>query len=282
MYKPLQLPGGFVLFISFLFTIPLVTLAEPTSPLDPFRHIAKHAQKEPEQPVCCLKPLTPNEPTEEILSFEDWKAKQEQLLHVEQVQVDGPKTSSISNAVGGHPLSAEIHQESSPDSGVNVEALQQPPSASIPPEPIIIQQPAHSRVPLTDRFNYASLDCSARVYQAHKSARSPASVLSSKKDRYLLSPCQTPEEKFIVVELCDDIRIDTVQLANFEFFSGVFKDFSVSVARTYPENPQDWTPAGTYRAKNVRGIQVCRYYIFCSVLTQISCFVVIPYSYFFT
>lgn len=255
MYKPLQLPGGFVLFISFLFTIPLVTLAEPTSPLDPFRHIAKHAQKEPEQPVCCLKPLTPNEPTEEILSFEDWKAKQEQLLHVEQVQVDGPKASSISNTAGGHPLSAEIHQESLPDSGVNVEALQQPPSASIPSEPIIIQQPAHSRVPLTDRFNYASLDCSARVYQAHKSARSPASVLSSKKDRYLLSPCQTPEEKFIVVELCDDIRIDTVQLANFEFFSGVFKDFSVSVARTYPENSQDWTPAGTYRAKNVRGIQ---------------------------
>ena len=73
----------------------------------------------------------------------------------------------------------------------------------------------------------------------------------------MLSPCNTPgEDKFVVVELCEDIRIDTVQLANFEFFSGVFKDFSVSVARTYTTDPEEWTPAGTYRAKNIRGVQV--------------------------
>ena len=74
----------------------------------------------------------------------------------------------------------------------------------------------------------------------------------------MLSPCNSPdgENKFVVVELCDDIRIDTVQLANFEFFSGVFKDFSVSVARTSPTDPDVWIPAGTYRAKNIRGIQV--------------------------
>jgi hypothetical protein len=60
------------------------------------------------------------------------------------------------------------------------------------------------------------------------------------------------------VELCDDIRIDTVQLANFEFFSGVFKDFTVRVSDRYPANPADlnvWTIAGSYRAKNIRGVQ---------------------------
>ncbi|THH09836.1 hypothetical protein EW145_g1726, partial [Phellinidium pouzarii] len=66
------------------------------------------------------------------------------------------------------------------------------------------------------------------------------------------------EAQFVVVELCEDVRIDTVQLANFEFFSGVFKDFSVSVARTYSMDKEDWTPAGTYRAKNIRGIQSFR------------------------
>jgi hypothetical protein len=108
------------------------------------------------------------------------------------------------------------------------------------------------RIPLTDRFNYASTDCSARVHTAHKSAKSSSSILSSKKDRYMLSPCNE-KEQFVVVELCDDIRIDTVQLANYEFFSGVFKEFTVSVAKTYTEG---WVVAGTYRAKNIRGVQV--------------------------
>ena len=73
----------------------------------------------------------------------------------------------------------------------------------------------------------------------------------------MLSPCGMSDggQQFVVVELCEDIRIDTVQLANFEFFSGVFKDFTVSVAKTY--NAEGWTVAGTYKAKNVRGVQVC-------------------------
>ena len=73
----------------------------------------------------------------------------------------------------------------------------------------------------------------------------------------MLSPCgmSNGEKQFVVVELCEDIRIDTVQLANFEFFSGVFKDFTVSVAKTY--DAEGWTVAGTYKAKNVRGVQVC-------------------------
>ena len=79
----------------------------------------------------------------------------------------------------------------------------------------------------------------------------------------MLSPCKPAngEKQFIVVELCEDIRIDTVQLANFEFFSGVFKDFSVRVAKTYTTEGEGWADAGIYRAKNVRGVQVC-YHIF--------------------
>ena len=79
----------------------------------------------------------------------------------------------------------------------------------------------------------------------------------------MLSPCATKtadgkeEDQFVIVELCEDIRIDTVQLANFEFFSGVFKDFTVSVARTYTPDVPEWTTVGTYRARNIRGVQVC-------------------------
>jgi hypothetical protein len=52
--------------------------------------------------------------------------------------------------------------------------------------------------------------------------------------------------RVVVVELYDDIRIDTLQLANFKFFSGVFKEFSVSVVKTYVSTEAEgWTVVGT-------------------------------------
>ena len=48
---------------------------------------------------------------------------------------------------------------------------------------------------------------------------------------------------------------DTILLANFEFFSGVFKDISISAAQTY--DADRWQSLGTFRAKNIRTVQVC-------------------------
>ncbi|OCB85710.1 FMN-dependent alpha-hydroxy acid dehydrogenase [Sanghuangporus baumii] len=236
MYKLSLLPVG---LIALLLSTPALA-QQRTTPADPFYHIAKTAQRPPEPPVCCLRPLPSIEPgpAEEVLSFEEWKAKQEQELL--QKQKDGTASTKTSS----RSVPSEVQKKES-------EAEGGPPPLEPPAPP-----PPQFRVPLTDRFNYASLDCSARVHYAHRSARSASNLLSSKKDKYMLSPCNTPgEDKFVVVELCEDIRIDTVQLANFEFFSGMFKDFSVSVARTYTTDPEEWTSAGTYRAKNIRGVQ---------------------------
>ncbi|KAL5501837.1 hypothetical protein ACEPAH_9098 [Sanghuangporus vaninii] len=236
MYRLSILPVG---LIALLLSAPALS-QQQTTPADPFYHIAKTAQRPPEPPVCCLRPLPSVEPgpVEEVLSFEEWKAKQEQELL--QKQKDGDASTKTSS----RSVPSEVQKNES-------EAEGGPPPLEPPAPP-----PPQFRVPLTDRFNYASLDCSARVHYAHRSARSASNLLSSKKDKYMLSPCNTPgEDKFVVVELCEDIRIDTVQLANFEFFSGVFKDFSVSVARTYTTDPEEWTSAGTYRAKNIRGVQ---------------------------
>jgi Sad1 / UNC-like C-terminal len=63
----------------------------------------------------------------------------------------------------------------------------------------------------------------------HPEARSASNILSSKRDRYKLS-------------LCEEIRIDTVHLSNFEFFNGIFKEFTVSVAKTYAATEAEgWT-----------------------------------------
>jgi hypothetical protein len=110
--------------------------------------------------------------------------------------------------------------------------------------------PTHFCVPLMDRFNFASLDCSAHVHMAHRGARSALSILSSKWDRYMLSLCSAVLQ-FVVVELCKNIRIDAVQLADFEFFSGIFKEFTVSIAKMYVTDVECWAVVGTYVGKYV-------------------------------
>lgn len=231
-----------------LATLPVVagTISlSPTSSNNPFRAIAVvHRTQQPEPPLCCLKPPptidSPEGPEDVLLSFEDWKSKQfhigsHSVFKVDTSDSDAPSKTNVRNA-DVQPMDAQLLSD-----------LSYPTSDdTLPP---------HFRVPITDRFNYANMDCSARVHTTHKSAKYTSSILSSKRDKYMLSPCSA-DPQFVVVELCDDIRIDTVQLANFEFFSGVFKDFSVSVAKTYTGTDEGWTHAGTYRAKNTRGVQV--------------------------
>ena len=252
---PLQLLPALMALMS---AYPVLTA--PTSKNDPFRAIVLRIPK-PDLPVCCLRPLPTVGPVEDdvLLSFEEWKVKQsavkDQAKTKEQDAFNRSAEASLSEVAGNggngsEVASAVVSESAAPGSPLDVGDTIELSSVAVSP---------HFRVPITDRFNYANLDCSARVHLAHRSAKSSSSILSSKRDRYMLSPCNPPkkEQQFVVVELCEDIRIDTVQLANFEFFSGVFKDFRVSVAKTYTTEAEGWTTAGTYRARNIRGVQVC-------------------------
>lgn len=239
------------LSLASLAALPAIAVTVPlpsTSFNDPFRAvIVVHRTQQPEPPLCCLKPLPTIDPPEGpeggLLSFEEWKSKQ---FHAGSQNVPAKFQPETSNRDTPSKTNAQ-------NADVPLVDTQLPPDLSYPTSNDNL--PPHFRVPIVDRFDYANLDCSARVHTSHKSAKSASSILSSKKDKYMLSPCSA-DAQFVVVELCDDIRIDTVQLANFEFFSGVFKDFSVSVAKTYTGTNEGWTPAGTYRAKNIRGVQV--------------------------
>jgi hypothetical protein len=243
--------------LCLLFASPVLSGRLPlTTPYDPFHAIAALAPKPREEPICCLKPLTPLEPVDDdlFLSFEDWKAKRFSESNNSQ-KGSAPPNDSV-------PDESPAEQHTPAVMGAAAHTLDASDSAPTVPGPVIATPtpPPHFRVPLTDRFNYASLDCSARVHTAHHGAKSASSILSSKRDRYMLSPCAAAQPQFVVVELCEDIRIDTVQLANFEFFSGVFREFTVSVAKTYvATDAEGWTVVGTYVGKNVRGVQVRLY-----------------------
>ncbi|EOA89463.1 uncharacterized protein SETTUDRAFT_167928 [Exserohilum turcica Et28A] len=105
-----------------------------------------------------------------------------------------------------------------------------------------------------ERFNYASFDCAATVLKTNKQAKSSSSILVENKDSYMLNIC-SEDNKFLIVELCDDILVDTVVLANYEFFSSMFRHFRVSVSDRYPVKMEKWRTLGTFEARNSRDIQ---------------------------
>ena len=105
-----------------------------------------------------------------------------------------------------------------------------------------------------ERFNYASFDCAATILKTNPRCKSSSSVLVENKDSYMLNECAT-ENKFIIVELCDDILIDTIVLANFEFFSSMFRTFRVSISDRYPIKMDRWNELGVFEARNSREIQ---------------------------
>ena len=105
-----------------------------------------------------------------------------------------------------------------------------------------------------ERFNYASFDCAATVLKTNPQCKGSSSVLVENKDSYMLNECSA-ENKFFIVELCGDILVDTIVLANFEFFSSMFRTFSVSVSDRYPVKLDKWKELGVFEARNSRDVQ---------------------------
>ncbi|KAL8824527.1 MAG: hypothetical protein Q9191_004998 [Dirinaria sp. TL-2023a] len=105
-----------------------------------------------------------------------------------------------------------------------------------------------------ERFNHASFDCAATVLKTNTECKGSTSVLVENKDSYMLNECSA-KNKFFIVELCNDILVDTVVLANFEFFSSMFRTFRVSVSDRYPVKLEKWRELGTFEARNSREVQ---------------------------
>lgn len=102
------------------------------------------------------------------------------------------------------------------------------------------------------RFNYASSECGAKVLRTNPEAREVSAVVSPSKDRYMLNPCSAPN-KYLVIELCEQIGIDTIVIGTFEYFSSLFKDFQVLGSNQFPM--ARWELLGNFTASNIRDLQ---------------------------
>ncbi|TGJ82013.1 hypothetical protein E0Z10_g6739 [Xylaria hypoxylon] len=105
-----------------------------------------------------------------------------------------------------------------------------------------------------ERFSYSSFDAGATVKKTSPAARNPTAILVENKDSYMLLECGR-KNKFFIVELSDMILVDTVVIANFEFFSSMVRQFRVSISDRYPVKLDKWKTLGTFQARNSRDIQ---------------------------
>lgn len=209
----------------------------------------------------------------------------------DQLKASDPLLKSPNEAVPGpsEPSGySSFHVDPDASSSANVQVPgtvpSTPPPAKLDSETIssnsgpdslpALADPAKQLSSLKHRWNFASFDCAAVVHRANPSAKFASAILSEKKDRYMLSPCPGAnsevdkhhphgsesgdgvEGQFVIVELCDEISIDTIVLGNYEFFSRMFKRFRVRVARNLQGREDEWYDVGTFRARNVRGLQV--------------------------
>ncbi|CAK7234316.1 hypothetical protein SEUCBS140593_008903 [Sporothrix eucalyptigena] len=105
-----------------------------------------------------------------------------------------------------------------------------------------------------ERFSFASFDAGATILKTNKGVKNAKAILVENKDSYMLLECRT-RDKHVIVEMSDDILVDTVVLANFEFFSSMVRRFRVSVSDRYPVKADRWRVLGEYEARNSRDIQ---------------------------
>lgn len=114
--------------------------------------------------------------------------------------------------------------------------------------------PAANKQPvlkLKNLKNYASPDCGAKIIAANSESSGTGYILTSTRDEYLLSPCKS--RIWFVVELCEAIQAERIDLANYELFSSSPKNFSVGVSSRFPT--RDWSNVGRFVAKDERYIQ---------------------------
>lgn len=226
-----------------------------------------------EHPSITVQKYVPDkDDSEEILSFEAWKERQfreavnsglvqdiepdvpVQSENVEQgAQVDnsGPSTGQPKSEVGKLETDAQREAPKQKTDEVKTKSNGSGGKQS--------SNPPH-------RYNYASPDCSARVISSSSSSQNAKSVLHKSKDRYMLTPCNA-KEHWVVIELCDEIRIEAVEIGMFEFFSGVVKEVVLSVDALEDDDSDesedhsnrtdsDWEQVAIFEAKNIRGSQV--------------------------
>ncbi|CAF0836473.1 unnamed protein product [Brachionus calyciflorus] len=110
---------------------------------------------------------------------------------------------------------------------------------------------------LQRRKNYASLHCGAKLIANNKESSNPSHILTESKDDYMLNSCSS--KVWFIIELCEAIKLNEIQIANFELFSNVPRQFKIYASERFiPSSNNNWPSKyflGTFEANNTRNLQ---------------------------
>lgn len=193
-----------------------------------------------------------------FLSFEEWKAQNLQEAMATQ-DTKTPQTST-DHAQGTMPVAVNMSNEprvmgpDTPDPTFDASIPAQHSSAVLERNRKIAENPQSHVVQKKERFNHASFDCAASIVQSNRESKGSSNILKENKDYYMLNVCGAAS-KFVIIELCNDILVDNLQMANFEYFSGVFKEVKVQISSKFPPGREGWQTLGNFKARHVREIQ---------------------------
>ena len=101
------------------------------------------------------------------------------------------------------------------------------------------------------KTNYASSECGAKVIAANPEAENTGAILNENRDFYMLNPCSC--NIWFVIELCEKVSAETIEVANFELFSSTMENFKVYFSTRYPT--REWEYGGLLQGKAERTVQ---------------------------
>jgi hypothetical protein len=221
----------------------------------------------------------PVEVEEDLVSFEDWKRRK---LGEEEDSTEsqrGQETTAMSHDTSSSKSASSLSDTAqSSGTALNINKTngenrtlveKDTVNGSIPKPKGERDRSEPPKAPAHNKYNYASPDCSARIHSSSRLTQHASSLLHKSRDRYMLTPCKA-DEHWVVVELCDEIRIEAIEIAVWEFFSGVVREVQVSVGGANEDDDEDdsvedgenaiklpkWETVGTFFGKNIRGVQV--------------------------
>ncbi|OAF69117.1 hypothetical protein A3Q56_03145 [Intoshia linei] len=99
--------------------------------------------------------------------------------------------------------------------------------------------------------NQANIRCGAKIVETNPQAKQPGYVLNENIDQYLLNSCSA--EKFMIVQLCEPIKIAQVAVGNLEFFSSSPKEAELEGSDRFPA--KSWINLGKIYIEDIRQVQ---------------------------
>lgn len=103
-----------------------------------------------------------------------------------------------------------------------------------------------------DRFNYASSDAGSKLLSTSPGMKKAYNVLNSDDDKYMMCGCSG--EKYFVIQLSEDIIVDSIIISNTEHYSSSIQQFELLGSHSYPTD--SWLLLGNFTAQPIHGKQL--------------------------